>query len=120
DEPAFAVVIAATGVVLILWRAAEFAHPDDQRVVEQTAVGQIGQQHCVAAVGFARENWILFEAPLVRVPALIVERAAVDNFNKAHAGLDQAAGEQAALTECVAAVSIAQLFRLAIEIEGGT
>src|SRR5262249_10429125 len=59
-----------------------------------------------------------FEAAFMCVPALVVERAAIDNFDKADAGFDEAAREEAALAEGVTAIGIAELIGLAVEIEG--
>src|SRR6185295_1186855 len=52
------------------------------------------------------------------VPALIVERAAVDDFDETHARFYQAASEQAALAERIAAVRVAKFFRFLVEAEG--
>src|SRR5207247_134633 len=67
------------------WRAAELAHPDDQRVVEQPAVLQILDQAAHGRIDLAGELADAFEVVLVRVPA------AEGDLDELDAGLDQAA-----------------------------
>src|SRR6476660_4545262 len=53
----------------------------------------------------------------MRVPTLVIQRATVDYFDKADTRLNQATRQQTALAKRIATISIAELFRLAIQIE---
>src|SRR5437899_2298581 len=56
------------------------------------------------------------EVVLVRVPAADAGR--IIDANEAHAGLDEAAGQQARLAVGGAAVAVADAVRLAVDVEG--
>ena len=84
---AFDVVIAAGA--LGHGRAAEFAAPDDQRVVEHAALFQIGDQRGGRLVDFlGLELDVVFEIAVV-VPVAVIE------LDEPHAAFGQAAGQQA-------------------------
>ena len=76
----------------------EFAAPDDQRVVEQTAAAQIAQQAGDWFISPAAEIAVVFQDVNVRVPA--VRRAGV-KLNEPHAPFDHSPREQAARAEFV-------------------
>src|SRR5689334_20741527 len=85
SRPGPRVVVAARLLALAvgLRRAAELAHPDDQRAVEQAALLQVGDE---GAHGRGRLLGVLLDAGevvLVRVPA------AQRHLDEAHARLDQ-------------------------------
>ena len=104
-------MVAAVAALLDLRRAAELAHPHDQRRVEQAAVLQVGHQRRPGGVERRAEGLHLVEVVLVRVPA------AEGDLDEGHVALDQAAGQEAALAELVAAVAVAQRRGLLFEIE---
>jgi hypothetical protein len=71
----------------------------------------------VGGIGFVAEQRVLLEAELVRVPALVADRAGTDHLDEADALLYQAAGEQAALAELGAAVGVAHRVGLIGQVE---
>ena len=80
-------VIAASAVVDAR-RAAKLAHPDHQRIVQQTALVQIVQERRQRLV--KRRQQVLLqvdECPLVRVPRLLVAEVHLDH---PHASFEQA------------------------------
>ena len=108
DGEAFLVMIAAGGrlragariVFLDHWRPAEFAAPDDEGVVEQTSLLEIGEQTgagLVGAQGLSGQTG---------VDALVVIPAFVEYLDEADAAFDEAAGQEAVLGE-IAAGSVA-------------
>ena len=79
-------------------RPAELAAPHDQRVVEQPALLEIGEQAVDRTVGLAAEvgqllDDVLAEGGAVSVPAAVVE------LDEANAALDEPAREQAVVRE---------------------
>src|SRR5205085_11499871 len=92
-------VVAAVGP-LVGRRAAEFAAPDDQRVVPQAAGLQVAQQGGDRPVGLLGVLAVVLDVGVV-VPRLAV---AVEKLNHAHAALGQPASEQAAVGELAVAV----------------
>jgi hypothetical protein len=87
------VVVAAVVAALDHRRAAEFAAPDDQRVVEQAALLEILDQGGAGLVGvLAVAGEVLLEV------AVLVPRF-VEELHEADAALDQAPGEQAVVGE---------------------
>src|SRR3954469_14060307 len=93
-----------------LRRAPELAHPDDERVVEQAALLEIGHQRAPGGVEDFAEAAHVLEVLLVCVPregAVAAGRRQAD-LDERYAALDQPAGEQATLAEEVAAVGVAQ------------
>ena len=83
---------------LVHRRAPELAAPDDQRVVEQAALLQVGEQRVDRLVGLlaqARQllDDVLAERGAVRVPAAVIE------LHEAHAALDQPPRQQAVVGE---------------------
>ena len=53
----------AAAVALDLGRAAELAHPHDQRVVQHAALGQIGQQRRVGRVDLVGRSGVVCSKP---------------------------------------------------------
>ena len=103
DGEAVRVVVAA-GLLAGLGdrQAAELAAPDHQRLVEQPALVEVGQQAGDRLVGLAGE---LLVVPLdvgVAVPGELVVHAARVDLDEADAALDQAAGRQALAGDVVA------------------
>src|SRR5262249_62035995 len=97
-----------------LRRAPELAEPYDQGLVQQAALGQVLQKHCVTAV-LDRQDAVLekLEIVPVRVPGQgqtagkAIETNRV-NIDERDTGLDESAGQKAALAEDIASVAIAQ------------
>ena len=98
-------MVAARLSAVDLGRAAEFAEGDDQRRVEQAAAVEILDQGG-DGVSKAVNVLVALEDAGVMVPSAIVER------DERYARLDQAAGEQGALAERVAAVGVAHVVGL--------
>ena len=115
--PAVGEVVAAL-LRVDLRRAAELAHPDDQRRVQQSAVFQVAHQGRPRGVEHPAQALYRIEIVGVRVPA---EAAAVEaaqrHLDERHAALHQPAGQQAALAEQVAAVGVAQRVLLVFQVE---
>ena len=101
-----------------LRRAAELAHPDDQRRIEQAAGSQVFHQGGPGRVEDVAQALDGVEVLLVRVPAdAVVVHTAQGDLDERHAALDQPAGQQAALAEQVAAIGIAHAVRLLFQVE---
>ena len=99
--------LAGTIVLLGVGRAAEFASPEDERVFEQTAGLEIGEQ---AGDGFVADGALIAET-LVDLPVMIpsVKR----DLDKSHSSLRQSAGKQTLPAE-----GIGRLFPNAVECLG--
>src|SRR5207248_9155534 len=83
------VVMVATVASLAHGRSAEFAGPDDERVVEHPALLEVRDQRHAGQVnflGFVRDA--VLDAAVV-VPVLVIK------LDEAHAALGQTAGQQA-------------------------
>src|SRR5437868_2596886 len=97
-------------------RAAELAAPDDERIVEQAALLQVGDQ---------RGGWLIdvlaLSADLPRQIAVLVP-AAMQELHEAHPALDHAPGQQAVARETavpalvVDAIHLERLLRLAGQV----
>ena len=87
------VMVAAVVAALHHRRAAEFAAPDDERVVEQPALLQIRDQRGAGLVGVLAVLLEILDEVAVLVPRLVEE------LHEADAALDQPAGEQAVVGE---------------------
>ena len=113
------VVIAAVAA-LAHRRAAEFAGPDDERVLEHAALLEVGDEGHAGAVDFLGLELDAVLHAAVVVPVLVVE------LDEAHAALGQPAGEQAVRGERsvarLAAVEFADraAARSAMSISSGT
>src|SRR5262249_38816383 len=78
-------------------RAAELCGPEDERVLQQAALLEVGEQARAGSVENGGLFVVIVLQILVRVPvdARRAESAAVDELHEAHAALDQPAGQQA-------------------------
>src|SRR5262245_15654850 len=90
-ECAREVVAAAVGIDA--GRAAEFARPDDKRVVEHAATLEIGEERGERLVKLVGEGAGSVEVVLVRIPV------AECNLDEGDAGFYKASSEEAALAE---------------------
>ena len=107
--------VIAAGVFVDHRRAAEIAHPDHQRAVQQAALGQVVEQCRVRLLHRRHETVLeLLEVVLVRVPG---DARAVDRGDEPHARLDQPPRQQVRLAPRVPAVALADLRRLLRQIE---
>src|SRR5439155_4183341 len=93
DREAEIVMVAAL-TALSLGRAAEFAAPEDERRVEQTALFEVGQQRGDRLIGFAGHSQMVFFDVAVRVPLLIAGAAAGDDHAEPHAALHKTASHE--------------------------
>src|SRR5271157_914764 len=116
-------VAVARGADPLLRAAAELTDGNHQGILQQPALVQVGKQ--------PRETLVEHGAGSVAHPVgqvhVVVPRVVVgvgnlrpDDLDNLRAGLDQPAGEQAALAERVPAVQVAGLGRLGLEVEGIT
>ena len=80
---------ARIGIALDHRRAAEFAAPDHERVVEQAALLEVLDERGAGLVGLASLVFDAFDDFAVMIPAF------VEKLHEAHAAFDQPAGEQA-------------------------
>src|SRR5467141_4213464 len=95
-----AAVIVLRQATLAVHGAPELARPDHQRVIEQPAPLEIGDQRVCAAVCLLAEDGQHSDNIAVNIPSAFV------NLREAHATLSYAAREQAVVSKC------AWLFRL--------
>src|SRR5262249_45013166 len=120
--PVVAAVGAELGGVRDARRAAELAHPDDERLIEQAALGKVLDQGGEDTVGVRQEAILeTVEVVAMRVPAVarrVTDGLGVVDGDEADAGLDEAAGEEARLAVRGAAVLVARTRRLFGEVEG--
>ena len=116
-------VVAAAGGIH-LRRAAKLREPGDERVVEEAAIVQIGDQRGIALVVHRADDVFHALDRRERLRAVDVPRDFVKHGEKRvdrdepHAVFDQPPREQAALAEAVHAVSFADGLRLLRQVEG--
>src|SRR6476659_2354056 len=103
-------MVASVGLI-DRWRAAEFAHPDDQRLIEQLPLGKIGEQSRHARIQIAAQTADAGKIVDMRVPA--VER----HLDELDARFNQTASHQAAAAEIAVTVLLLHGFRLILDIE---
>ena len=98
-------IVIAAGLLAGLshGEAAEFAPPDHQRLVEQTALVQVRQQARDRPVRLAGELLVVALDVGVAVPGELVVHAPGVDLDEAHAALDQSAGGEALAGDVVAA-----------------
>ena len=101
-------VVAAVRAV-DLRRAAELGADQHERALEQAAVGEVGDE---AGEGLVELGGLVLEAAL---DVGVVVPAAEGDGDHAHAGLDEAAGEEETLAGGVPAVFVAELVRTPCE-----
>src|SRR2546425_10317542 len=118
-------VVIAAHAPLRNRHASEFALPDDQRAVEQTARFEIREQPRDGLVDFGRMRGVVLLYVLVRVPGVgvLVAEPAVIELHEAHAALHQAARHQALATEglrhrLVETIELARGLALAVDGHG--
>ncbi len=112
--------VIAPGVTVDFRCAAEFAVPDDERVVEQAAILQVRQQRRDRLVGLRHKTLLkLFEVLTVRVPGGIDTRlvAMPIDSDKADTRFEHPPGEKDALAKSAAAVAVPFLVGLCAQIE---
>src|SRR5436190_12668762 len=82
-------MIAAVVAALDHWRAAKFAAPDDQRLIEQTALLEVFEQRRARLIRIKAILLEIFDQVAVLVPGFVEE------LNVTHAALDQPPREKA-------------------------
>lgn len=107
-------VVIATIFVLgfDLRRAAKFCRHDDQRVFQNPAFVEVGDECGVGLIEFFATPFHGGEIIIVRVPTTELD------FNEAHAVFDEATRQETSLREATAAVEIFGGGRFVVEIEG--
>ena len=119
--------VVARLVVVQPGRPAKFAHPEDQRLIQQSAFLQVIQQHRQRVIG-QRELPCLQDGvhpgviKPMRVPAAAVELLSADavrevDVDELHARFDQPPGQQATLPIGGAAIAVAQFDLFLGEVE---
>ena len=98
EREALVVVIAAVGPLPVR-RATELAPPDDERIVEQAAVGKVGEQAGNGAVDLA--GGVLERRAEVEVMIPV----SVRHLDEAHAGFHESPRHEALPTEGIGAVA---------------
>ena len=73
-------------------QSAKFAAPDDERLVEQSALGQISNQAGNRLVGFSGKLRMISLDVVMPVPTSLVLHAPTVNLNKAHTTLNHPSG----------------------------
>ena len=103
-----------------LGRAAEFAHHQDQRAVEQAAAFEIGDESVEAAVDAGEEGLEALEetAPDDVVAVIVEDAEAAADDHEGDACLDQPAGQKGLFAEAVAAVGVADSVGLPLDFDG--
>ena len=96
-------------------RAAELAAAEDERLLEQAALFQIGQEGRDRLVALLAERAMGAGDVVVAVPGLHV---AVEKLHEPDAALDQAAGDQQLPGLHAGAVHVANGLRLLLDVEG--
>ena len=113
--------VVSAGVLIDLGRPAKLTHAHDERVVEQSAVNQVGEQSRERSVGRRRQPLAqVLEVILVRIPHGGIVRSLVMpvDGHEGNACFKQAPGQQATLTEKVGAICLADAVRFAIQGKG--
>src|ERR1051326_8540151 len=77
----------------------EFSTPNYQRLLQQSALLQIGEQRGNRLVDLRAMNLQVFLDPVVSVPVLLLVPAAMIDLDKPDAALDQSAGDEALAAE---------------------
>src|SRR5262249_15236345 len=85
-----AAVVVARQLALAVDRPAELAAPDHQRIVEQAALFQVGDEPVADLIDVAALGGQVASNVEMLVPA------PVEDLHEAHVALDQAAGQEAA------------------------
>ena len=99
-------------VVVTGRRAAEFAAPHDERVLEHVALFQIGEQCVQRLIGGTAEFAMALVVEVVRVPVVVI------HLHEAHAAFGETTREQELTAHFRIAVQLAHGLRLAREIKG--
>jgi hypothetical protein len=115
-------VVVAAGGFRVLRRLrvrspAELAAPHDERVVEQSAQLEVGDQCRRGAVAVGRERTVPLVVLLVRVPGLVVAFRQVVDLNVAHSSFGEPAREETGEAEIGLSVHLADRFRLPLDVE---
>ena len=102
--------VVAAGIGVDLGRSAEFAHPDDQRLIEHAALLQVGDQGCEPWIDLGGVLADPFVVLLVGVPAVGAD------FDEGDARLHEPAGKQASLAERRSPVGVAERVGFFVEV----
>src|ERR1043165_1137219 len=92
-------------------RSAELAHPYHQRLVEQSAILQIGNERRESGIDHLTQISDALGVVDVRIPSTEL------NLDERHSVLHQTTREQTSLPEAVSAIGVAQGGRLLIQVE---
>ncbi len=107
-------IVIATVAVFGRRRATKLTTPDDERIVEQSALLEVVHQRGDRAIDRPAKVRNGFVVIGVRVPGLAVS---VIDLHETHAAFDESASQQAAVGEVAFAVIIACLLRLLVQVE---
>ena len=117
------VIAAGFGGFLGKRQASEFAPPNDEGVLKEAALFEVGEKTGDGGVGLAGELAVVAFDVIVAVPAPLVFHAAGVDLHEADPALDHAAGSEALAGEVVAmlladTVELLDVFGFAIDVEG--
>ena len=96
-------VVVPTGSLAVLsrWLANELTAPDDQGLIEHTALLEILDQSRDGLVGIAGMDTVVTLQAAVGIPIVIVMRPTGVDLNKANTTFDKSPGQQALATEVI-------------------
>ena len=103
-------------------KSAEFAAPDDERLVEQASLRQVGEQRGDRLVRFQGElRMVPFDVHVSVPTALVLHPSGID-LNEPHASFDHASSDQALARHMVAMrnaepIQILDMFRFRIQVD---
>jgi hypothetical protein len=110
-------LVAASALGVELRRTAELGGDDDEGLVQHAGALEVFDQAGEGVVELADEDVLVVDAVVMHVPAGAVDEVeVVRDFDEAHAALDEATGEQAALAE-FAAVGLARVGGFLLQVE---
>ena len=96
-------LVAATALGVEFRRTAELGGDDDEGLVEHAGALEVFDQAGEGIIELADEDVLVVDAVIMHIPTRAVDEVeVVRDFDKAHAALDEATSEQAALAEFAA------------------
>ncbi len=100
--------MVASGALLVLCGGlpTELAAPDDERLVEESALFEVAEESCHGKVGVARVKLVVFHEVAVRVPVVIGVIASRVDLDETDATFHQAPREETFLAEVFRALVI--------------
>ncbi len=107
-------VMITTILIFRGWGPAKFTTPDDQRVVQQSALLEVRNQGCDGLVDILTQFANLSTMVGVGIPRLPIT---IIKLNEPHTTLDEASSQQATVGKMTRAIRLARLLRLQVNIK---